>query len=93
MELEKLWPPPSAGFLSGRELRVVVNTNDPDYEHIYSIENYDDPLDELLYFATPATLSDGNVGCTVCVRVHADGVLILLILRIKTVIWIYTIEN
>ncbi|XP_077385384.1 uncharacterized protein LOC144023614 [Festucalex cinctus] len=36
--------------VKGRELRVVMNTNDPDYEHIYSIENYDDPIDELLYF-------------------------------------------
>ncbi|XP_059186339.1 collagen alpha-1(VII) chain [Centropristis striata] len=42
---------------AGRELRVVVNTNDPDYEHIYSIEAYDDPLDELLYF-TPSNQSD-----------------------------------
>ncbi|KAM6980736.1 uncharacterized protein col7a1 [Aplochiton taeniatus] len=28
----------------GREVRVVMNSNDPDYEHIFSIENYDDPL-------------------------------------------------
>ncbi|XP_064857882.1 papilin-like isoform X2 [Oncorhynchus nerka] len=28
----------------GRELRVVVNTNDPDYEHFYSIESYDEPM-------------------------------------------------
>ncbi|GLD73083.1 collagen alpha-1(VII) chain, partial [Lates japonicus] len=42
----------------GRELRVVVNTNDPDYEHIYSIEAYDDPLDELLYFTPSANQSD-----------------------------------
>ncbi|TKS71665.1 Collagen alpha-1(XIV) chain [Collichthys lucidus] len=45
----------------GRELRVVVNTNDPDYEHIYSIESYDDPADELLYFAPSANQSDGTV--------------------------------
>lgn len=45
----------------GRELRVVVNTNDPDYEHIYSIEAYDDPLDELLYFTPTANQSDGEV--------------------------------
>lgn len=44
----------------GRELRVVVNTNDPDYEHIYSIEAYDDPLEELLYFAPSANQSDGE---------------------------------
>ncbi|MEQ2311859.1 hypothetical protein AMECASPLE_024827, partial [Ameca splendens] len=36
----------------GRELRVVVNTNDPEYEHIYSIEALDDPMDDLLYFST-----------------------------------------
>ncbi|XP_071349723.1 collagen alpha-1(VII) chain-like isoform X2 [Trachinotus anak] len=41
----------------GREVRVVVNTNDPDYEHIYSIEAYDDPLDELLYFTPSANHS------------------------------------
>ncbi|KAG8007853.1 Collagen alpha-1(VII) chain [Nibea albiflora] len=45
----------------GRELRVVVNTNDPDYEHIYSIESYDDPADELLYFTPSANQSDGTV--------------------------------
>ncbi|XP_071059401.1 collagen alpha-1(XXVIII) chain-like [Pseudochaenichthys georgianus] len=45
----------------GRELRVVVNTNDPDYEHIYSIEAYDEPLDELLYFTPSANQSDGEV--------------------------------
>lgn len=39
---------------AGRELRVVVNTNDPDYEHIYSIEAYDDPMDEMLYFSPSA---------------------------------------
>jgi len=48
---------------SGRELRVVVNTNDPDYEHIYSIEALDDPMDELLYFSTQSTNhSDGILG-------------------------------
>lgn len=40
---------------------MVVNTNDPDYEHIYSIEAYDDPLDELLYFTPSANQSDGTV--------------------------------
>ncbi|XP_050930573.1 tissue factor pathway inhibitor [Lates calcarifer] len=44
----------------GRELRVVVNTNEPDYEHIYSIEAHDDPLDELLYFTPSANQSDGE---------------------------------
>ncbi|XP_071349722.1 uncharacterized protein [Trachinotus anak] len=44
----------------GREVRVVVNTNDPDYEHIYSIEAYDDPLDELLYFTPSANHSGGE---------------------------------
>lgn len=53
--------------LSGRELRVVVNTNDPDYEHIYSIEALDDPSDELLYFPPAANQSDGTV-CSRCVR-------------------------
>lgn len=37
-----------------------MNTNDPDYEHIYSIEAYDDPLDELIYFPPPANQSDGE---------------------------------
>ncbi len=52
-------------LLSGRELRVVMNTNDPDYEHIYSIESYDDPMDELLYFPPLANQSDGTVFHTV----------------------------
>ncbi|XP_057701573.1 anticoagulant protein rhipilin-1 [Corythoichthys intestinalis] len=43
----------------GRELRVVMNTNDPDYEHIYSIDSYDDPLDELLYFPPADNQTDG----------------------------------
>ncbi|XP_048874496.1 tissue factor pathway inhibitor 2 isoform X1 [Brienomyrus brachyistius] len=30
----------------GRQLRVVLNTNDPDYEHIYSIESYSDLQEE-----------------------------------------------
>ncbi|XP_074525261.1 uncharacterized protein LOC141789628 isoform X3 [Halichoeres trimaculatus] len=46
------------GEEEGRELRVVVNTNDPDYEHIYSIEAYDEPLDELLLFSPSANQSD-----------------------------------
>ncbi|XP_051777143.1 collagen alpha-1(VII) chain isoform X2 [Erpetoichthys calabaricus] len=40
----------------GRELRVVVNTNDPDYEHVYSVENYDNPEEEDLY--PTATFTD-----------------------------------
>ncbi|XP_067443530.1 uncharacterized protein si:dkey-117n7.5 isoform X1 [Thunnus thynnus] len=44
----------------GRELRVVVNTHDPDYEHIYSIEAYDDPNEELLYFTPSSNQSDGE---------------------------------
>ncbi|KAB5583833.1 hypothetical protein PHYPO_G00100160 [Pangasianodon hypophthalmus] len=38
------------GDEEGRELRVVVNTNDPDYEHVYSIESYDDPMEEIVDF-------------------------------------------
>ncbi|XP_063797624.1 collagen alpha-1(VII) chain-like [Pseudophryne corroboree] len=30
----------------GRELRVVVNTNDPDYEHIYTVDDYKEGMDE-----------------------------------------------
>ncbi|KAM9813472.1 uncharacterized protein col7a1 [Neosynchiropus ocellatus] len=45
---------------AGRELRVVMNTNDPDYEHIYSIESYDEPLEELMYFTPSANQSDGE---------------------------------
>lgn len=40
---------------------MVVNTNDPDYEHIYSIESYDDDVDELLYIAPAGSNSDGAV--------------------------------
>lgn len=39
---------------------MVVNTNDPDYEHIYSIESYDN-VDELLYIASSGSNSDGAV--------------------------------
>ncbi|XP_053539502.1 tissue factor pathway inhibitor [Ictalurus punctatus] len=38
------------GDEEGRELHVVVNTNDPDYEHVYSIESYDDPMEEIVDF-------------------------------------------
>lgn len=40
---------------------MVMNTNDPDYEHIYSIESYDDDVDELLYIAPSGSRSDGAV--------------------------------
>ncbi|XP_061687815.1 WAP, Kazal, immunoglobulin, Kunitz and NTR domain-containing protein 1 isoform X2 [Syngnathoides biaculeatus] len=46
-----------------------MNTNDPDYEHIYSIENYDDPLDELLYFPPADNHTDG--GAEKVVKVEA----------------------
>uniref|UniRef100_A0A3Q1H9R2 Uncharacterized protein n=1 Tax=Anabas testudineus TaxID=64144 RepID=A0A3Q1H9R2_ANATE len=46
----------AASLVLGHELHMVVNTNDPDYEHIYSIGAYDDPTDELLYF-TPSARS------------------------------------
>ncbi|XP_069045774.1 collagen alpha-1(XXVIII) chain isoform X2 [Lepisosteus oculatus] len=42
----------------GRELRVVVNTNDPDYEHVYSVESYDDPTEEDLF--PTVTLTEGE---------------------------------
>ena len=45
--------------VAGRELRVVMNTNDPDYEHIYSIENYDDPLEEVVLFTPNTNQSKG----------------------------------
>lgn len=38
---------------------MVVNTNDPDYEHIYSVESYNDNADELLYITPPGSNSDG----------------------------------
>lgn len=50
-----------AALVLGRELHVVVNTNDPDYEHTYSIEAYDNPLDELLYFTPSAKQNDGTM--------------------------------
>eukprot|EP00066_Takifugu_rubripes_P022801 XP_011612067.1 PREDICTED: collagen alpha-1(VII) chain-like isoform X1 [Takifugu rubripes] len=61
------WPPGRAPptpqqqlALYGRELHVVVNTNDPDYEHIYSIESYNDKVDELLYIAPSGSNSNGG---------------------------------
>ncbi|KAG5838427.1 hypothetical protein ANANG_G00223590 [Anguilla anguilla] len=53
------WQVPQQGK-EGRELRVVVNTNDPDYEHIFSIENYDDPLEEVIDFTPTAILNKGE---------------------------------
>ncbi|XP_018612087.1 collagen alpha-1(VII) chain [Scleropages formosus] len=44
----------------GRELRVVVNTNDPDYEHIYSIAKYDGPMEEVNDFIPTAILTKGE---------------------------------
>lgn len=38
---------------------MVVNTNDPDYEHIYSIESYNDNVDDLLYIAPSGSNSNG----------------------------------
>lgn len=40
---------------------MVMNTNDPDYEHIYSIESYNDDVDELLYIAPSGSNSNGAV--------------------------------
>ncbi|XP_055771269.1 papilin-like isoform X2 [Salvelinus fontinalis] len=47
----------------GRELRVVVNTNDPDYEHFYSIESYDDPMamEQSIHLTPTANQSHGPV--------------------------------
>lgn len=57
--------------VSGRELRVVVNTNDPEYEHIYSIEALDDPREDFIYFSTEsANLTEGIlcfIKCVACV--------------------------
>lgn len=40
---------------------MVVNTNDPDYEHIYSIESYKDNVDEMFYVTPSGSNSDGSV--------------------------------
>ncbi|XP_051933312.1 amyloid-beta precursor protein isoform X3 [Hippocampus zosterae] len=48
-----------------------MNTNDPDYEHIYSVENYDDPLDELLYFPPAVNLTDDESDQLKTVKVEA----------------------
>ncbi|XP_078517905.1 collagen alpha-1(VII) chain-like isoform X2 [Lissotriton helveticus] len=39
----------------GRELRVVVNTNDPEYEHVYTVEDYNEAPEEE---GTESTLGD-----------------------------------
>lgn len=46
---------------AGQKLRVVMNTNDPDYEHIYSIETYDDdaPMVETADYDTTVNKSQG----------------------------------
>ncbi|XP_072276670.1 collagen alpha-1(VII) chain-like [Pyxicephalus adspersus] len=46
----RLVPVPAIKFThidedEGRDLRVVVNTNDPDYEHIYTVDDYKDYKD------------------------------------------------
>ncbi|KAA0713057.1 Collagen alpha-1(VII) chain [Triplophysa tibetana] len=46
----------------GQQLRVVMNTNDPDYEHIYSIETYDDdaPIVDTVDYDTTFNKSQGE---------------------------------
>ncbi|XP_028823049.1 collagen alpha-1(VII) chain isoform X2 [Denticeps clupeoides] len=44
----------------GRELHVVVNTNDPDYQHVYSIENYDDTAANTMDFSPSANQNEGE---------------------------------
>uniref|UniRef100_A0A672SQM2 Collagen, type VII, alpha 1 n=1 Tax=Sinocyclocheilus grahami TaxID=75366 RepID=A0A672SQM2_SINGR len=50
------------GDEEGQKLRVVMNTNDPDYEHIYSIETYDDdaPMVEIADYDTTVNKSQGQ---------------------------------
>lgn len=61
-------------LVAGRELRVVLNTNDPDYEHVYSIEALDDPVDDLLYFSTQAAdESDGALSISAWVALGMFG--------------------
>ncbi|XP_042582157.1 collagen alpha-1(VII) chain isoform X1 [Cyprinus carpio] len=52
------------GDEEGQKLRVVMNTNDPDYEHIYSIETYDDdaPMVEIADYDTTVNKSQGQTG-------------------------------
>lgn len=46
--------------IAGRQLRVVLNTNDPDYEHIYSIESYSDPQEEDADLTPTSILANGT---------------------------------
>ncbi|XP_016371384.1 collagen alpha-1(VII) chain [Sinocyclocheilus rhinocerous] len=50
------------GDEEGQKLRVVMNTNDPDYEHIYSIETYDDdaPMVEIADYDTTVNKSQAE---------------------------------
>ncbi|XP_062854213.1 collagen alpha-1(VII) chain [Trichomycterus rosablanca] len=48
------------GDEEAREMHVVLNANDPDYEHIYSIESYDDAMDEIVDFTPSVSESDGK---------------------------------
>ncbi|KAK2889366.1 hypothetical protein Q8A67_014741 [Cirrhinus molitorella] len=50
------------GDEEGQKLRVVMNTNDPDYEHVYSIETYDDdaPMVEIADYDTTVNKSQGQ---------------------------------
>ncbi|XP_073810467.1 collagen alpha-1(VII) chain isoform X1 [Danio rerio] len=52
------------GDEEGQKLRVVMNTNDPDYEHIYSIETYDDdaPMVEIADY--DSTVNKSQAGRT-----------------------------
>ncbi|KAI4905742.1 hypothetical protein NFI96_003036 [Prochilodus magdalenae] len=56
------------GDEEGPELRVVVNTNDPDYEHIYSIESYDDPMEEIVDFTPSVNQSQGKATTVVALN-------------------------
>ena len=40
---------------------MVVNTNDPDYEHIYSIEAYDEPAENTPLLMALTNQSDGTL--------------------------------
>ncbi|XP_038871288.1 collagen alpha-1(VII) chain-like [Salvelinus namaycush] len=57
----------------GRELRVVVNTNDPDYEDIYSIESYDDSMamEQSIHLTPAANHNDAPVD--ICVLPLEEG--------------------
>lgn len=54
--------PPALCCVAGRELRVVVNTNDPDYEDIYSIESYGDSMamEQSIHLTPAANQNDGT---------------------------------